>query len=138
MNEEKTLTIGRARDCDIVFSDGTVSGRHAQLTFLANGKILLTDLGSTNGTKLAGRDIRSEFLSPTDVVEFGRMRISARDLLEAVRLRFPNFGGNGGGQTGGPVEPDPPKEPRVHGPELVRCECGAVIVPGTRCKECGR
>ena len=49
---EKKFTLGRARDCDIVLADDSVSRRHAELTFLGDGKVLLTDCRSSRGTFL--------------------------------------------------------------------------------------
>jgi pSer/pThr/pTyr-binding forkhead associated (FHA) protein len=42
---------------DVLIPDSTVSRRHAQLT-LEEGKLFVEDLGSTNGTKLAGQQVR--------------------------------------------------------------------------------
>src|SRR5262245_50499983 len=41
----RRLTIGRARDCDIVLDDPTVSPRHA----VVDERHVVTDLGSVNG-----------------------------------------------------------------------------------------
>jgi hypothetical protein len=49
-------TIGRSRDCDIVLSDSNVSRRHAELRPLGDGWTV-TDLGSTNGVRINGRDL---------------------------------------------------------------------------------
>ncbi len=54
--EGETLQIGRDEECDIVLDASTVSSRHAQVTF-QNGKAILEDLKSTNGTFLNGRRI---------------------------------------------------------------------------------
>ncbi|MEZ4250630.1 MAG: FHA domain-containing protein [Polyangiales bacterium] len=43
------VVIGRSRDCDLVLKDPTISGRHARLAW-DDGKILVEDLGSANGT----------------------------------------------------------------------------------------
>ena len=47
------LTIGRHPDSDICISDGSVSRRHAQITY-ADGTWVIEDLGSRNGTLLNG------------------------------------------------------------------------------------
>ena len=143
MSEEKTFTIGRSRSCDITLSDSTVSGTHAKLQFVGNGKILLTDCKSRNGTKLImngkARPVRQELLSPTDVIEFGQLRITARDLLEAIRLKYPPFyPPDFSPPNNKPAEPETPKIPWVHGPRLLRCECGAPVKPGSRCEVCGK
>jgi hypothetical protein len=50
-------TIGRSRECDIVLGDSNVSRRHAELRPSADGWTI-TDLGSTNGVRVNGRDLR--------------------------------------------------------------------------------
>jgi hypothetical protein len=49
-------TIGRSRECDIVLSDSNVSRRHAELRPLGDGWTV-TDLDSTNGVRVNGRDL---------------------------------------------------------------------------------
>jgi hypothetical protein len=64
-------TIGREPDCDLLIGDLTVSRRHARLERAAEGW-LLTDLGSTNGTRLNGWRIREPVrLRAGDRVAFG-------------------------------------------------------------------
>jgi pSer/pThr/pTyr-binding forkhead associated (FHA) protein len=64
-------TIGRERDCDLLIEDLTVSRMHARLERAADGW-LLTDLGSTNGTRLNGWRIREPVRVRTgDRVAFG-------------------------------------------------------------------
>jgi pSer/pThr/pTyr-binding forkhead associated (FHA) protein len=54
---DETVVLGRERG-DILFpEDGYVSGTHAQIT-LREGRVYLTDLGSSNGTFLRVRDAR--------------------------------------------------------------------------------
>jgi hypothetical protein len=50
-------TIGRSRECDIVLADSNVSRRHAELRPRGDGWTI-TDLGSTNGVRVNGRDVR--------------------------------------------------------------------------------
>jgi ABC-type multidrug transport system ATPase subunit/pSer/pThr/pTyr-binding forkhead associated (FHA) protein len=49
-----TLVLGRASDCDVVLDVPTVSWHHARLR-REGGRVLVEDLGSTNGTFLNGR-----------------------------------------------------------------------------------
>jgi hypothetical protein len=64
-------TIGRERDCDLLIEDLTVSRMHARLERAAEGW-LLTDLGSTNGTRLNGWRIREPVrVRAGDRVAFG-------------------------------------------------------------------
>ena len=53
------MVIGRAADqCDLVVAHATVSRRHARLSF-AGDALQVEDLGSTNGTAIAGKMLRA-------------------------------------------------------------------------------
>jgi hypothetical protein len=65
------FTIGRDPGCDLVIPDMSVSRRHAALQRCVRGW-LLTDVGSTNGTRLNGWRVREPVqVSPGDQVSFG-------------------------------------------------------------------
>jgi ABC-type multidrug transport system ATPase subunit len=49
------LIIGRSPDCDILLSHPTISRRHAQLERLSDGRLMLTDLDSSNGVFVEGQ-----------------------------------------------------------------------------------
>ena len=122
MGEKRTFVIGRACRADIPLADASVSNRHAELTFLPGGKVLLTDCKSTNGTyRVAanGRAVRihRELIAATDTLRFGRFTIPARELFEALRMRAPRA---------------------VAGERLVRGACGHVKPADGPCPECGR
>jgi Protein of unknown function (DUF3662)/FHA domain len=64
-------TLGRGRQCDVVLSDPNVSRQHAEIR-PRGGSWVLTDLGSTNGSRLNGRRIDgSEMLREGDEIELG-------------------------------------------------------------------
>ncbi len=64
-------TIGRSRQCDIVVGDPNVSRRHAQVV-ARGGSWVVTDLGSTNGTRLNGVVVtRAEVIRAGDRIEVG-------------------------------------------------------------------
>src|SRR5215472_18606535 len=66
-----TFCIGRNRDCDLVLAHMTVSRVHARLDRTHDGW-LLTDLGSTNGTRVNGWRLRGGVpVWPGDLVSFG-------------------------------------------------------------------
>lgn len=68
---ETSFTIGRDQRCDLHIADLTVSRLHARLTKDADGW-LLTDLGSTNGTRINGWRVRVPVpVRPGDQVRFG-------------------------------------------------------------------
>jgi len=66
----RPLTIGRAADADVVIVDPLVSRRHARLAS-RGGRIVLSDLGSTNGTRVNGEVIREAVVGPGDHLEIG-------------------------------------------------------------------
>jgi hypothetical protein len=73
----ETLTIGRLADCDVVLKDKGASRKHAQLK-LRDGTWTVTDLGSTNGTRLNGQTIQSRELSDGDKITIGTTVIEFR------------------------------------------------------------
>lgn len=69
---EETITIGRAPDNMIVLDDPSVSGRHAQLQ--RSGEVYrLTDLNSTNGTRVNSEMITEVPLRFGDRLRFGKV-----------------------------------------------------------------
>ena len=55
--EEVPFVIGREADCDLRLEDPRVSRHHAQLEVLDDGRVVLRDLGSANGTIVDGARI---------------------------------------------------------------------------------
>ena len=138
MSMRRKFTLGRDRNCDIPLADDSVSSRHAELEFLQDGKLLLTDCRSTNGTFLLGtggeaRRISQSLVSPLDQVRLGGVTLALRDLIEALRLKaaIPVPGALG-------VPPGEPEAPRVKGHHLLRCPCGGIKAADAPCPECGR
>jgi hypothetical protein len=69
-------TMGRSRQCDLMLDDPNVSRTHAEVR-ARGGSWVLTDLGSTNGTRLNGSRVDgSEVLKPGDVIELGTSQIT--------------------------------------------------------------
>ena len=69
------LTLGRGPGCDVVLRDDTVSRAHAEIRREADGW-RIRDLGSTNGTWIAGRRLdEPEPVGPGDVVHLGECAI---------------------------------------------------------------
>jgi Domain of unknown function (DUF1707)/Inner membrane component of T3SS, cytoplasmic domain len=68
---QRRFTIGRELACDMTLADLTVSRWHASLQREADGW-LLSDLGSTNGTRLNGWRVTGPIaVHPGDMVSFG-------------------------------------------------------------------
>jgi Domain of unknown function (DUF1707)/Inner membrane component of T3SS, cytoplasmic domain len=71
--QDRRFTIGRALACDFTLADLSVSRWHARLHH-ADEEWLLSDLGSTNGTRLNGwRVTTSVPVRPGDQVTFGSL-----------------------------------------------------------------
>lgn len=76
--ERDSFSIGRSGGCDLTIFDMTVSRVHATLERTADGW-LLTDLGSTNGTRVNGWRVRDQVpVRAGDVVSFGDAQYSLR------------------------------------------------------------
>jgi hypothetical protein len=68
------LVIGRLPECGVVLADSNVSRRHAELR-RAGDTVVLTDLGSTNGTRVNGAPVRERVLASGDEVSVGSTRL---------------------------------------------------------------
>lgn len=62
--------IGRGEQAQLRLADVGISRRHARLDFDGT-RVVLTDLGSTNGTVVNGQRVSAVALQPGDVVQFG-------------------------------------------------------------------
>lgn len=67
---EGAWVLGRRPECDVVLTEVTVSGRHAQVKGCGD-HVLVTDLGSTNGTWLNGNKIEHARVNPGDELRLG-------------------------------------------------------------------
>lgn len=81
--------VGRHPRSDIVVDHPTVSGRHASVTWSADGRIEVRDLGSTNGTHIwvGGRwqPVRRALLHPNHRIRLGNFEIAASRLAALYR-----------------------------------------------------
>jgi DNA-binding NtrC family response regulator len=76
--------LGRDPGADIFVDDGSVSRRHARFE-LQDGRVLVTDLGSTNGVRVNGTPREHAFISVRDEVTMG-------DVVVAVHVLSPAAG----------------------------------------------
>ncbi len=65
------LTIGRDESCDLAISDDKVSRKHAVVELDREGRAVLRDLDSRNGTFVNGEQVRSAVLNAGDHLRFG-------------------------------------------------------------------
>lgn len=64
------VLVGRSPECDLMLDDRSISRRHAQL-FFREGRWILIDLESTNGSYINGERVQRAELLPGDVVTIG-------------------------------------------------------------------
>ena len=75
------VTLGRAHDCDVVIPDRSVSRRHA-LMKREDGRFLVLDAGSSNGTSINGRNVLTRGagppspLAPGDTLRLGSLEFT--------------------------------------------------------------
>lgn len=67
------MRIGRAEDLDVWVNHRSISREHAEVR-LEGELIKVVDLGSANGVRLNGEDVREATLSSGDVLELGQVR----------------------------------------------------------------
>ena len=67
------VLLGRSSACQLVFADDTVSRRHAELR-IVEGRWMLRDLGSSNGTWVNGRRVVEAEVTAGDEIVLGACR----------------------------------------------------------------
>jgi uncharacterized membrane protein YdfJ with MMPL/SSD domain/pSer/pThr/pTyr-binding forkhead associated (FHA) protein len=79
IDSDGEIVIGRDEDCDLVLDDEQVSRHHASISALPDGRAVLVDLGSSNGTFIGG--VRAD--GPVELEGDERIRIG--DTVITVR-----------------------------------------------------
>lgn len=94
LDKRHGIEVGRDADCALLLTDASVSRRHARLAFV-EGELRVEDLGSRNGTRINGKDVREGPLRPGDRLEVGNVllrfdRVSPSELahLRGVLARL--------------------------------------------------
>jgi predicted component of type VI protein secretion system len=89
---EDVVTIGRVPDNMLQIDDASVSSHHATLT-LTSGQYVLRDTGSTNGTRLNGKELAPDTdhkLSGGEKITFGKVATRyASDAVSGEALPLP-------------------------------------------------
>src|SRR5207245_7472633 len=81
--DKPEITIGRVQGNDIILPKGNVSKQHSRIV-LKDGKFIIVDLKSTNGTYVNGRKITSPIvIKSSDKVYIGDFVISVDDQAAA-------------------------------------------------------
>ena len=74
LSQTDTVYVGRGLECAIRTDDGMVSRRHAQFRN-ENGRFVVEDLGSANGTHLNNVRVQKQALGHTDIIQCGSLVI---------------------------------------------------------------
>ncbi len=77
------MVVGRALTSDIPIADPTISRRHAEVA-VVDGKVLIRDLGSSNGTFRNGQQITEASCQHGDAITFGKVPFKLEVLAPAV------------------------------------------------------
>jgi hypothetical protein len=85
----KTYTIGRVPGNQIVLNDTFVSRQHAQLVITDDGRAIIKDLGSTNGSYVNGNKISECVLKPGDIVKIGSAFLNWSQYLPGKTMTSP-------------------------------------------------
>lgn len=102
--EQNELTIGRVQGNDIVLPKGNISKRHSRIV-LRDGKFIIVDLKSTNGTFVNGKRISSpQVLKDSDKIYIGDFTLQ----LEPKPGDKPASGKNGAAHDEAPPLDDEP------------------------------
>ncbi len=120
------LTIGRDEGCDLTLRDDKVSRKHAILEAGSDGKAVLRDLDSSNGTYVNGQPIRTVTITGGEHLRFGDTVVVASEdgrgagegkpgalreaAVAATRLGAPTppaAAAPAGDRAGSPPEPQP-------------------------------
>lgn len=83
--------IGRGSDADITVDDTGTSRKHVEILWDGR-RAQVTDIGSTNGSRLNGAPVTTAVLEPDSVIEIGRTRMVFRVLAQAAELSRPDGG----------------------------------------------
>ncbi len=95
--EGRPMTIGRSADNGLVLDDARVSRHHARIQ-ARDGVLILSDLGSTNGTWAGGARVSEMAIGAGDRIEIGDSLIT----VAAVEDDPASTGGSGSGDRAAP------------------------------------
>ncbi len=84
LRDERTV-VGKSVDCDIPVADLTVSRKHFAVVN-ENGRYLVKDLGSTNGTYLDGAGIKEAYLRAGGLIKAGEVVFRFQPEYDQVRV----------------------------------------------------
>ncbi|MBK23900.1 MAG: hypothetical protein CME70_07840 [Halobacteriovorax sp.] len=74
-----SIVLGRSSKCHVKLTDSQISGRHLSVVVNKEGRTLVKDLETTNGTYLNGSKIMEAYLYLEDEISIGEIRIFLDD-----------------------------------------------------------
>lgn len=92
--DRDVVVVGKRPDCDLVLEDPTISRRHLRIRRV-DGAWLLTDLESTNGTRVGGVRVQEARIDAGTVFKAGQVEIAfvpAREDIDVVPWEEDRFG----------------------------------------------
>ncbi len=75
----KPFFIGRSSKCHLTLKDSMISGKHLAVKINSDGRAVIKDLETTNGTFLNGSKIQETFIYLDDFVQIGKVKIALDD-----------------------------------------------------------
>ncbi len=86
--DNKEVIIGRDKSCDVKLADPEVSRRHASLRLISSDNIVISDLGSSNGTYVKNSPITRETrITPGTIVRMGNSFITV-EVKDAYKYEY--------------------------------------------------
>jgi two-component system, cell cycle response regulator len=86
--DQPRVTLGRGAECSIVLQDESVSRIHAEIVRHETGNAVIRDLGSTNGTFVAGQRVKEAALNQGDKVLLGRRTILKYEIYDQLDATY--------------------------------------------------
>lgn len=100
------IIVGKKGNQKVAITDSRVSRNHCKLTEQADGKFILEDLNSTNGTFVNGNSVLKTIVSRDTIIQLGpELKIKVADLVGSQVTGQP--------QNQPQKQPNQPKEPEV-------------------------
>ncbi|MBQ9407519.1 MAG: FHA domain-containing protein [Desulfovibrio sp.] len=84
-----TVTVGRSKECDVIFSDQSVSRKHCSVEMLSDGTFFLRDLQSKNGTFVDNVQIKQKHITTSSRIRLGNVNIAGADIISRIEIKCP-------------------------------------------------
>jgi pSer/pThr/pTyr-binding forkhead associated (FHA) protein len=110
--DKKRQSVGRTKENDLVIEDPSISKIHAALTVNGDGRLVVADTGSTNGTFVENSRIaygKAAVVAPDGWVMFGTVKVK----FSAEHIPRPDAGLNDADKTAAFNSPQPDLSTRV-------------------------